>query len=147
MVQKQVISYPIPPYSNPPIEPQFYIPSQFIIIGITLGMTTTVTTTIDHNYVIGQLVRILIPSKYGSRTLNEQSGYVISIPSTNSVEISINSLGTDAFIASPTFLPFQSKTLPQILAIGDVNSGVINVTNPQNIPTFIPGSFIDISPL
>jgi len=146
MTQKPIISFPIPLYSNPPIEPQFYIPSRFVIIAITLGPTTIVTTSIDHNYVIGQLIRILIPSKYGSRGLNEKEGYVISIPTTNSVEIDINSLGSDPFIASPTFIPFESKTPPQILAIGDGNSGVINMGRTNN-GTFIPGSFLNISPL
>jgi len=147
MVQNTVISYPIPPYSNPPIEPQFYQPSQFIITAITLGMTTIITTAINHNYVIGQLVRILIPSKYGSRFLNEKPGYVISIPNPNQVEVNINSLGSDAFIATPTFLPFQSQTQPQILAIGDSSSGPINTNGNSSYSTSIPGSFINISPL
>jgi hypothetical protein len=99
------------------------------------------------DYVIGQLVRLTIPSKYGSRALNEVEGYVISIPTTNSVEIDINSIGTDPFIASPTFLPFQSQTLAKIIAIGDINTGAINATGRINMGTFIPGSFIDISPL
>ena len=147
MPQNPVISYPIPPYSNPPIEPQYYIPNQFVITGITLGSTTTITTAINHNYVIGQIIRILIPSKYGSRALNEKQGVVISIPNPNQVVVNISSLNSDPFIASPTFLPFQSQTPPQILAIGDFNSGAINVTNIQAIPTYIPGSFINISPL
>ena len=46
----------------------------------------------------------------------------------------------DTYYASP------EKTLPQIIAIGDINSGYIsssgNIANP-----LIPGSFINISPL
>ena len=142
-----VLSYPIPAFSNPPIQPQFYKPKVFVISGISVGITTIVTTTLDMDYVIGQLVRLTIPSKYGSRALNEVDGYVLSIPTTNSVEIDINSLGTDPFIASPTFLPFQSRTLPQIMAIGDINTGAINATGRLNTGTFLPGSFLDISPL
>jgi hypothetical protein len=147
-----VITYPVPPYSNPPIEPQFYQPSQFPITAIQTGVTTIVTmgnstNGVVPNYVIGQQVRITIPEKYGSRALNEKKGYVVSLPTSNSVEVTINSIGTDAFIASPTFLPFQQKTLPQIMAIGDINSGAINATGRINTGTFIPGSFIDISPL
>ena len=142
-----VITFPIPPYSNPPIEPQFFQPSQFVITALSFGQTTTVTTAVNHNYVIGQLIRLLIPSKYGSIQLNEQTGYVISIPNLNQVIVTINSIGTTAFISSPIFLPNQTQTQPQIVAIGDVNSGQINANGMAAITTFIPGSFLNISPV
>ena len=135
-----VISYPTPPYSNPTIEPQFYEPSRFVISGITLGQSTTVTTTTNMNYVIGQLVRLLIPSSFGCIELNEQSGYVISIPTPTSVVISINSTGASPYIAS------LATTKSQIIAIGDINTGVTNSNGPSMIITYIPGSFINISP-
>ncbi len=147
MTQKGVISFPTPPYQNPPIEPQFYQPRMYIISSITLGVFTTITTSIPHDYVIGQLCRILIPSKYGSRLLNEIEAYVIAIPSDIQVTLDYDSNGVDPFIASPTFVPFEQKTLPEILAIGDINSGAINTTGRRNTGTFIPGSFINISPL
>jgi len=53
-----VISYPIPAYSNVPIEPQFYKPRQFFITGLALGQTTTVTTSMPMDYVVGQQCRI-----------------------------------------------------------------------------------------
>ncbi len=147
MTQKSVISYPTPPYQNPPIEPQFYQPKMYIISAITLGILTTITTSIPHDYVIGQLCRLLIPSKYGSRELNEKEAYVIAIPSDTQITLEIDSNGVDPFITSPTFIPFQQKTLPQILAIGDINMGKINNSGRINNGTFIPGSFINISPL
>lgn len=141
---------PVPPFSNPPIEPQNFQPSQFVITGLTFGITTTVTMAngtngVAPNYVIGQQVRLLLPSKYGARQLNEQTGFVISLPNTNSVIIDINSLGTDPFISSPTFLPFQSQTPPQIVAIGDFNSGIIATNGRINLNTTIPGAFLNNS--
>jgi hypothetical protein len=135
-------SGPIAPERNPPINPQYYQPSQFEISAISLVSTTIVTTTINNNYVIGQTVRLLIPATYGSIQLNEQQGQVIDIPSPNQVTINVNSTNVDAFVASPTYGP----TKPQILAIGDVNSGQINASGRAVTGTFIPGSFIDISP-
>jgi hypothetical protein len=147
MAQRGVITYPIPAYSNPPIEPQYYKPKVFDISAITLGYQTTVTTAVNHDYVIGQLVRLLIPSKYGSRLLNEVKGLVVLIPAVNQVTLDINSIGVDPFIASPTFLPYESHTLPQIVAIGDQNSGLINIYGRSPTQEFIDGSFINISPL
>lgn len=136
-----VISYPIPPYSNPPIEPQFYQPNVFVISAIALGQTTTVTTSVNNNYVIGQEVRLIIPPKCGTRQLNGQTGIVISLPASNQVEINIYSVGYDAFQTVAT------GTQPQILAIGDINTGYIDDNGLAPTDPSIPGAFINISPL
>jgi hypothetical protein len=137
-----VISYPIPLYANFPINADFYEPSRFVITAITLGATTTVTTSVDHNYVVGQKVRLLIPAKFGSYQLNETQGDVLSIPSSTQVEVSINSLrNVDSFISATA-----TTASPQILAIGDINSGIISTSGSILPSTNIPGSFINISP-
>jgi len=134
---------PMPPFNNLPIESQFYQPSRFVISNVALGITTIVTTTLDMNYVIGQEIRLIIPTQNGCRQLNEQTGFVISIPSSNQVEININSLGGDPFVSA------TGQVLPQILAIGDVNTG--NTISTGQLSTMAelapPGSFINISPL
>lgn len=135
-----VISYPVPSYSNPPIEPQYYQPRQFFISAISLGQTTTVTTTVDHDYVIGQQVRFIIPKSFGTRQLNEQQGYVIDLPASDQVTVSIDSSSYDTFVLS------SATTRPQIMAIGDINSGIINSNGNLDTGTYILGSFINISP-
>jgi hypothetical protein len=130
---------PTPIYNNPPIEPQFYQPSQFYISAIALGATTLVTTTVNNNYVLGQQVRLIIPPTFGCRQLNEMTALVIGIPNPNQVILNIFSTGGDAFKSS------TATTQPQIIAIGDVNSGQINANGVNSILN-IPGSFINISP-
>jgi hypothetical protein len=137
---------PVPAYTNPPIEPQDYAPNNFIITNISLGATTTVTTATTYygtsnNFVIGQLVRLVIPSFYRTIELNEQTGYVIAIPGPNQVTLNINSTNYTPFDPSPTYGP----TPPQISAIGDVNTGQINTTGRTNQGLFVPGSFINVS--
>lgn len=135
------ITGPIAPYSNVPINADYYEPSRFVISAITLGQTTTVTTTAAMNYVIGQEIRLLIPQSYGCRQLNEQTGFVISIPTTTQVVVSINSAqNVDPYIAS------SATTKAQIIAIGDINTGILSSTGATIPTTNIPGSFIDISP-
>lgn len=143
---------PIAPYNNVPIQPQYYQPSQFVITDLSYGTTTTVTmddstNDVSPNYVIGQLVRLLLPTKYGASQLNNKIGYVLSLPTASSVQVGINSIGTDPFIASPVFLVNENHTPPQIIAVGDINTGALNANGRSNTGTFIPGSFIDISPL
>lgn len=136
------ISGPIALYNNLPIEPQYYAPWRFVISAVTLGLTTTVTMVIPAittlNYVVGQLVRLIIPPTFGCRQLNEQTGYVIAVNLPNQVTLNINSLNADPYIAS------SATTQAQILAVGDINTGAINMS--QATTTFIPGSFINISP-
>lgn len=133
---------PTPAYNNVPIAPQNFKPSRFFITAIALGSTTTITTSVPNNYVIGQLVRLLISPFYGSSQLNEQTGYVISIPAPNQITIDLNSQLVNPFIPSPPFGP----TPPQVVAIGDSNSGLISSTGRSLPTTTIPGSFQNISP-
>lgn len=133
---------PTPAQTNPPIKPGYFAPSVYEIRDVILGVDTTITTAVNHNYVIGQLVRLNIPSTYGSYQLNQATGYVIRIPTTTSVVIGINSLGFNTYTASPSYAP----TLAQITPVGDVNTGLISSTGPLFPTTTIPGSFINISP-
>lgn len=133
---------PVPPENNPPINPQYYQPSVFYIANIELGPSTLVTTTVNHNYVVGQNTRLLIPFNYGAQSLNEQEALVTAIPMPNQALLALNSMGASAFNASP----FYGPTPPQIMAIGDVNSGTINASGNSNMGTTINGAFIDISP-
>lgn len=135
-----VISYPIPAYSNVPIQPQFYQPRGFIISAISLGNTTTITTTESMDYVVGQLIRLLIPPEFGTRQLNGRQGYVIAILSSISVEVDIDSKNMNVFVSA------SAATEPQILAIGDINTGAQNAHGRTQNITYIPGSFINISP-
>lgn len=136
-----LVTGPIPAYNNPPIEPQFYQPRRFEISDVTLGKTTIVTTVDDLDYVVGQVVRLLIPKPFGCVQLNEKQGIAISFPAANEVEVEI-----DSSINVDTFTTSSSKNRPQIVAIGDVNNGAINTHGRTQQITYIPGSFINISP-
>jgi hypothetical protein len=132
---------PIAYLNNLPINPQYYEPRVYFIETITLGATTTVTTTVDHDYVIGQLCRLIIPPQNGCIQLNESQGIVIQIPSSDQVVLNIDSSRNVS-----QFQTSSAKTQPQILPIGDYNEGAINSQGRINNITFIPGSFINISP-
>lgn len=133
---------PVPPENNPPINPQYYEPSRFQIAAIGLGSSTLVTTTVDHNYVLGQLVRLLIGQTNGSIQLNEVPGYVINIPAANQVVLNIYSSNANPFIPATS----SSQSIPQIIAIGDINTGNVNMGRTNN-GLSPPGSFINISPI
>lgn len=133
---------PIAPENNPTIHPEYFTPKEFNIASITNGKTTLVTTTVAHDYVLGQLVRLLISQLFGARQFNEQVAYVINIPSTTSITLGLDSSAFDLFIADPTL----ESTQPQVVAVGDINTGHINPYGPSRTFPWIPGSFRNISP-
>lgn len=140
-MSQSIFPGPIAPENNPPIHPEYFLPRVFDISAMGLGQITTVTTSVDHDYAVGQLIRLLIPLTYGAYQLNGQIGYVLAIPSANQVITTINSINCNAFVIGAT------TTQAQIVAVGDVNTGTINTQGRINNGTFIPGSFLDISPL
>lgn len=131
---------PKAPYRNPPIHPEYYSPRRFQIEDITLGMTTQVETSDPYDYVVGQVIRLHIPSFFGTYELNDRQANVIALVDDVNFIIDIDSRAYTAFISSPPY----SNTPAQVCAIGDVNSGQIN-TSPTNQNLSIPGSFINIS--
>ena len=133
-----VITYPIPLFQNVIPAPENYKPSRFFISDISLGIRTTVTTTVDNNYYIGQLVRLLIPNGFGSYQLNEKLGFVIAIPASDQVLLDIDSTMANSFVNA------SLNTKAQIVAVGDNNTGNIN-SNGSTLALNIPGSFINIS--
>jgi len=136
-----VISYPIPAYQNLPIHAEYYIPSRFVISAITLGQLTIVETIENINYVVGQQVRLIIPANFGSYQLNGVTAIVIRVPTVTSVTLELDtSTNVDAFISS------TGIEQAQIVAIGDIRSGIRNGEGPINQAVFIPGSFRNISP-
>lgn len=136
-----------PPYAveyNPTIHPGYYKPSRFVISAITLGFPTLITTSSDHNYVVGQLVRFFIPTPYRTIQLSGKAGYIISLPSSTQFYVDIDSsINFDGFDSSPSV---QALNSPSVQAIGDVNTGVINSSGRTDQQTYINGSFINISP-
>jgi len=121
--ERGVLTYPIPLYQNVEIREEYYIPQRYVIDDITLGQTTTVITDGNHDYVVGQQIRFLIPANFGSYQLNNVKGIVISVPSPDQLVIDVDSSrNVDPFLTSATV----TIASPQIIAIGDVNSGAIN---------------------
>jgi hypothetical protein len=94
------------------------------------------------NYVVGQLIRLIIPPQFGCYELNEAQGYVLSIPASTQVVVSIDSSrNVNSYIASSS-----TTVYPQILAVGSINNGATNATGRVNTATYPPGAFINISP-
>lgn len=127
-------------YVRKVLYPYLYEPGVSFISAITTGTTTTIDTTAGHNFVVGQEVAFRIPSAYGTTQLNSLPnsttpgspiyGYVVAVTDYNTVVVNINSTGYTAFNSNQPYLSYQSGLqFPQIVAVGDVNTGGVQISS------------------
>jgi hypothetical protein len=119
--------------------PYLYAPGVSIITAITTGTTTTVTTTTPNNFVVGQQVAFRIPAAWGPYQLNSLPdptipgspiyGYVVSVTNSTQFVVNINSTGYTAFNPNQPVNSVPGLTFPQVLAVGDVNSGGVQISS------------------
>lgn len=136
--------------------PYLYAPGVSIISNITVGTTTTIDTTDAHNFVVGQEVAIRMPqvsgvtpvawgdSRYNSLPNTTIPGspiyaYVIAVTDYNTVVVNINSTGFTAFNPNIPIANVPGLQYPQIVAVGDVNTGGVQISSGSALypPPFI----------
>lgn len=119
--------------------PYLYFPGTSFISAITTGTTTTIDTTSAHNLVVGQEVAFRIPTSWGTYQLNSLPnsqipgspiyGYVVAVTDYNTVVVNINSSSYTAFNNNQTFASFPGEFFPQMVAVGDVNTGGVQISS------------------
>lgn len=127
------------PRAKKVLYPYLYFPGTAVISAITLGTTTTIDTTDAHNFVVGQEVAFRIPSQWGTTQLNSLPntnvpgspvyGYVIAVTDYNTVVVNIDSSAYTAFTSNQTVASVPGLSYPQIVAVGDVNTGGVQISS------------------
>lgn len=117
------------------IYPFLYVPGDNVVAAIGLGTTTTVTTTMQSNFVVGQQVAFRIPTLFGTSQLNSLPnkynpgsplyGIVTSVTTANNANQFTVDINSTNFTAYTSDIPVKTAgvTYPQVLAVGDINSG------------------------
>jgi hypothetical protein len=126
------------PRAKKVLYPYLYFPGTSVISAITTGTTTTIDTTSAHNFVVGQEVAFRIPSSWGTVQLNSLPntlvpgspvyGYVVSVTDYNTVVVNIDSTAYSAFTSNPTVASVPGLSYAQIVAVGDVNTGGVQLS-------------------
>jgi len=125
--------------------PNLLTPNVGFISALALSTTTTVTTTAPTNIQVGQEVAFRIPKSWGTTQLNSLPntvipgspiyGYVQSVSSSTSFVVSINSTGYSAFTPNQVFASYPGEQFPQVVAVGDINTGGYPYTGAQLYPS------------
>lgn len=128
--------------------PALYAPMISYISGITLGASTVVALTMPGNFKVGQEVAFRIPTipgvspaVWGTTQLNSLPnilipgspvyGFVTAVSAsltTPTITVNINSSAFTAFNVNLPFANFVKEQFPQVVPVGDANSG----SNQQN---------------
>lgn len=113
--------------------PFLYAPGDAFITSLSLGTTTTVTTTAPHNLSLGSEVAFRIPKQWGTVQLNSLNdprrpgspmyGFVMSVPTPTSVVVKLNSSNFTPFNTNVAITSLPGLSFPQMVVVGDINSG------------------------
>jgi hypothetical protein len=104
-------------YANP--DPM-YQPAMRLISAITNNKLAQVTTTFDHDYVSGTILRFIIPKACGMQQINNMV-LEITVTGTNTFTVNLDTTGFDIF-AIPVAPTQHENICAQLLAIGENNS-------------------------
>lgn len=113
------------------LESPTYQPAMRIVTGITNAVTPTVTTSFDHDYLVGLIVRMLVPREFGMVQLNSLVGEIVGVPTDDTFVIDINTLAFDTFInaiSDPNDIPWYLNDYASVVPVGEDNSLLAQAT-------------------
>lgn len=99
-----------------------YQPSMRIIAAITQSNPAMVTTTFDHQYNTGCIVRFDVPVADGMQQINQMTG-PITVTGDTTFTVSIDSTLFDPF-AIPTSPPAYENVCALVVPIGELNENL-----------------------
>lgn len=111
-------------YANP--SPTFQ-PAMRLVTGITNASQAAVTTSFDHDYETGDIVRLHVPIWNGMRRANKLQG-TITVTSDTEFTIDIDTTGFNAFATPSAPLPWYIDSTAQVVPVAEVNSKLTNAT-------------------
>lgn len=126
-------------YFKKVLYPNLYLPGARYITAITTGTTTLIGVSQNHNMVVGQQVQFSIPSQWGMTQLDGLKGYITAVAS-STLTVAINSTSFTAFAYPTSATAGLGVSFPQVIPIGDSNTGYSGPTVPQ--PQTIPGAYV-----
>jgi hypothetical protein len=97
------------------IIPARYEPKRYVITAITQAANAVVTTSIDHDYNIGGIVRLYIPDGFGMHQADQKAVTIISVTS----DTFTTDLDTRLFEAFS--VPVTATQSAQSVPVGEAN--------------------------
>lgn len=112
-----------------------YSPFVCEISNIAPGQETVITTSINHEFVVGNQVRIFMPPRWGMAEIDGKTGLILAVTG-DTLTVNIDSLNFTPFTT-----PANITDYPQVIPVGDQNTGYTIQNGEQPAQLVIPGSF------
>jgi|APFre7841882793_1041355.scaffolds.fasta_scaffold06993_3 hypothetical protein len=96
--------------------PDYFIPTQNVIVDIITGISTEVWTHVNHSFNAGQVVKLNIPIQCGMQQLNGYEGE-IEITGAFRFSIPVDSRDFDPFVH--IIDPIDQKYIAQVIPTGE----------------------------
>jgi len=106
-------------------------PRRRLISAVTNALQAVVTTTEDHGYSVGQVVRLLVPAIYGM-TVEYVEATIVAIPATDQFTVDLDTSALDAY-AEPA-VPYTTGSDPSF-----TQAQVTPITGVEDNDTSITG--------
>lgn len=103
-------------------------PAMRIVSSISQAAQATVTTTFAHQYVSGDIVRIVIPPGFGMQQINQMIA-PLTVTGSTTFTIPINTINFDPF-STPSQRPLN-KQYAHVVPVGEINSNLYGAV--QNV--------------
>ena len=102
-------------------------PAMRLVTDITNANPAVVTTSTDHDYETGDIVRLYVTIWNGMRRADKLQG-TITVTSDTEFTIDIDTTGFNAFVTPSTPLPWYIDSTAQVAPVGEVSSKLTNAT-------------------
>lgn len=109
-----------------------FTPAMRLISAITQSNPASITTTFDHGYSSGTIVKIKIPFVCGMEGIDGYSG-VITVTGSDTFTVDVDSTNFNAFTIPAIPVPIWADTCAQVIPIGEVNDMITGAT--RNVRT------------
>lgn len=98
----------------------YYPKRRFITKIASSSLSTVVTMSVTHEFTVGQLVRLIVPSTWGMSLLNGQLGTITAIDTTNNtITLNIDSSSYGAFSWPTSAVAATGVTFAQVVPVGE----------------------------
>lgn len=97
-----------------------FYPKNRYITKITQAASAVITLSVTHGYVVGEKVRIYVPSGWGMTEINGQLATITAISTANNtITVNIDSSAYTAFAFPTSAIAAAGTTFPQVVPVGE----------------------------
>ena len=100
-------------------DPRYY-PRRRLITAITAASSAVITLSVTSGFIVGEQVRIYVPSAFGMTQMNNQLATITAVnTSTNTITVNINSSSFSAFAFPTSATAALGVTPAQVVPVGE----------------------------